>query len=252
MVFLPKKLKVSLILALLLSSKLLGQVREEPVRIAIVGLVHNHVHGILSRQNKDDIKIVGIAEANRDLAQRYSELYGFSMELVYSNLENMLDETKPQSVAAFNPIYDHLAVVEACAPRGIHVMVEKPLAVSLKHAQRMESLAKEHNIMVLTNYETTWYGSNHEAYRQIHSLGTIGEIRKVVVHDGHRGPEEIGVTSEFLEWLTDPVLNGGGAITDFGCYGGQSYYLVDERGASNFGYGRHSADKAGQISKCRR
>ena len=42
---------------------------------------------------------------------------------------------------------------------------------------------------------------------------------KVVVHDGHQGPKEIGVNEEFLAWLTDPVQNGGGAVTDFGCYG---------------------------------
>lgn len=41
----------------------------------------------------------------------------------------------------------------------------------------------------------------------------------MVVHDGHRGPKEIGVSDEFLEWLIDPKLNGGGAIMDFGCYG---------------------------------
>jgi len=47
----------------------------------------------------------------------------------------------------------------------------------------------------------------------------IGELRKVVIHDGHRGPKEIGCPPEFLQWLTDPVLNGGGALMDFGCYG---------------------------------
>jgi len=49
--------------------------------------------------------------------------------------------------------------------------------------------------------------------------GSLGEVRKVVVHDGHRGPKEIGVEPEFLSWLTDPKLNGGGALFDFGCYG---------------------------------
>jgi predicted dehydrogenase len=39
------------------------------------------------------------------------------------------------------------------------------------------------------------------------------------VYDGHKGPKEINVNREFLDWLTDPVLNGGGAVTDFGCYG---------------------------------
>src|SRR2546426_11576098 len=47
----------------------------------------------------------------------------------------------------------------------------------------------------------------------------IGEIRKVVIHDGHRGPKEIGVSPEFVAWLTDPKLNGAGALFDFGCYG---------------------------------
>jgi predicted dehydrogenase len=48
---------------------------------------------------------------------------------------------------------------------------------------------------------------------------SFGDIRKIVVHDGHQGPKEIGVDPEFLEWLTDPYYNGAGALTDFGCYG---------------------------------
>jgi predicted dehydrogenase len=130
----------------------------------------------------------------------------------------MLDATKPEAVTAFGSIFQHLEVVEACAPKGIHVMVEKPLAVSLSHAKKMEALAKKHNIHLLTNYETTWYPSNHKAYELL-TEGTIGDLRKVVVRDGHRGPKKIGINSEFLDWLTDPVQNGGGAITDFGCYG---------------------------------
>ena len=47
----------------------------------------------------------------------------------------------------------------------------------------------------------------------------IGPIRRVVVHDGHEGPKEIGVSPEFLSWLTDPAQNGAGALYDFGCYG---------------------------------
>jgi scyllo-inositol 2-dehydrogenase (NADP+) len=50
------------------------------------------------------------------------------------------------------------------------------------------------------------------------------------VHDGHRGPKEIGCSAAFLNWLTDPVLNGGGALTDFGCYGADLMtWLMDEQ-----------------------
>ena len=97
-------------------------------------------------------------------------------------------------------------------------MVEKPLAVSLEHAKMMEALARKHGIYLLTNYETTWYPSNHEAYDRL-KAAAIGELRKVVVRDGHRGPKKIGINSEFLDWLVDPEQNGGGAIMDFGCYG---------------------------------
>src|SRR5262249_23059122 len=69
------------------------------------------------------------------------------------------------------------------------------------------------------NYETTWYPGNQAAYDLVHRQHALGELRKIVVHDGHRGPKEIGCSAAFLQWLTDPVLNGGGALTDFGCYG---------------------------------
>jgi predicted dehydrogenase len=46
----------------------------------------------------------------------------------------------------------------------------------------------------------------------------LGGIRKIVVRRPSR-PEEINVQPEFLEWLTDPKLDGGGALFDFGCYG---------------------------------
>src|SRR5436190_2453964 len=175
-----------------------------PLRIGIAGLTHDHVGGLLSRAHDSDIEIVGIAEKNRELAERYLKKYNLPLSLLYSSLEEMLDKCKPEAVCAFNSIYEHLAVVQACAPRKIDVMVEKPLAVSVDHAKQMQALVKKHGIQLLTNYETTWYGSNHKAYE---TLDSIGDIRKVVVHDGHEGPKEIGITNEFFEWLTDPVKN---------------------------------------------
>lgn len=195
-----------------------AQTKPLPLKIGIAGLTHTHVHWLLGRQKADDITIVGIVEPNKELAERYSKQHGYSMDLVYNTIEEMIATTKPEAVCAFGTIYDHLKVVELCAPLGIHVMVEKPLAVSLDHATKMKQLAAKHKIHLLTNYETTWHPSNHMAYEMV-KKDSIGTIRKIVVHDGHKGPKEIGVNKEFLDWLTDPVLNGGGAITDFGCYG---------------------------------
>jgi len=195
-----------------------SKINAEPLKIAIIGLSHSHVHGLLGRQDKGDIEIIAIVEPNRELAERFAKDYGFSMNMVYNTSKEMLKYKKPQAVTAFGSIYDHLEVVKTFAPLGIHVMVEKPLAVNLKHAKEMKALADKYKIHLITNYETTWYPTNQLAYKMVDS-GDIGPLRKIVVHDGHQGPKEIGVNKEFLEWLTNPILNGGGALTDFGCYG---------------------------------
>jgi predicted dehydrogenase len=194
------------------------QAISAPLRVGVAGLTHSHVHWILGRADRGDIQIVGIAESNKDLAKRFLEQHNLPMSLLFETLEEMLEKTKPEAVTAFGSIYEHLAVVQACAPRGIHVMVEKPLAVNLDHARQMQALSSKHKIQLLTNYETTWYATNHKAFEMVQQ-DRVGELRKVVVHDGHEGPKEIGVNKEFLDWLTDPKLNGGGAVIDFGCYG---------------------------------
>lgn len=191
----------------------------QPLKIAVIGLIHTHVHWILGREDLGDIEIVGIVEPNRALAQAYSKQHGYSMDIVFDTMEALYKKVQPDAVTAFNTIYHHLEVVEFFAPKGIHVMVEKPMAVNWEHAQKMAAIARANNIHLLTNYETSWYGSNYDAYKRVIKNKEIGTIQRMVFHHGHPGPIEIGCNEEFLVWLTDPVLNGGGAITDFGCYG---------------------------------
>ncbi len=191
-----------------------------PLRLAIAGLTHGHVHGLLGRRDlAAAVEIVGIAEPDQALARRYARQYGIPVDRLFGDLATMLEKTRPEAVAAFGPTLDHLAVVEACAPRHVPVMVEKPLAVSGADARRMAGLARQNGVQVLTNYETSWYGSNRRVQELVARDGVLGAIRKIVVHDGHAGPVAIGVQPEFLDWLTDPVRNGAGALMDFGCYG---------------------------------
>lgn len=213
------------IIACILTLSVLMQVRGDAppeslrvVRIGIAGLSHSHVIPLLREMDRGDVEIVGIAEQDTSLCRRYVKRFGFDQSLVYASLEEMLEQCEPEGVVTFTSIYEHLEVVETCAPRGIHVMVEKPLAVSVAHATRMAKLAEQHGILLLTNYETSWYPSTHRGCRMIEQE-KLGELRKIIVYDGHQGPREIRVNEEFLNWLTDPLLNGGGALTDFGCYG---------------------------------
>ncbi len=193
--------------------------QDKVVRMGIVGMTHDHVFQILNNVKPDGVEIVGFAEPDKALAMKYLTKYKLPESLWYASLDEMIEKAKPEAVCDFRSIIEHLETVQKCAPKGVHVMVEKPLATNLEDARKMEALAKKHNIQLLTNYETTWYASNHAAYKMINEDHAIGDIRKIVIHDGHSGPKEIGVTNTFMDWLGDPVKNGGGAIIDFGCYG---------------------------------
>src|SRR5580700_7675846 len=213
------KTLLSLIIIMTAGSIAQSSPNHAPLRVGIVGLVHGHVHGFLDQsRHSAEVEIVGVAEPDRKLLDAAGTRYGFDRALLFTDLEDMRQKAHPQAVLVYTNTYDHRRVVEICARHGVHVMMEKPLAVSLDDALAMEKAAHAGKIHVLVNYETSWYRSNHAAYDLVHE-GALGDVRKVVIHDGHNGPKEIGVEPEFLAWLTDPKLNGGGALFDFGCYG---------------------------------
>lgn len=191
----------------------------KPFRVAIVGLVHGHVAGFLGPALKrSDIQIVGIAEPDQQLARRYANEFNLNPQWLYSDVDQMLTKAQPQAVLVYTDTRDHRRVVEAAARHRIPVMMEKPLAVSVEDSLAIHRAADAAQIPVLVNFETTWYPSNTAVYELVRA-GALGDVRKVVIHDGHRGPKEIGVAPEFLAWLTDPERNGAGALFDFGCYG---------------------------------
>ena len=161
-------------------------------RLAIIGLVHGHVNWITRNLIKySDFELVGIAESDQELREAYAKRDGIPQDLFYANTPKMLESSKPDAVAVFTNTFDHLEAVRLCAPRGIHVMVEKPLAISFEHATEMASLAKQYKIHLLTNFETSWYATTHHAHKVLKE-GQLGDLLKLVVHDGHAGPKERG------------------------------------------------------------
>lgn len=198
---------------------------KSPLRVGIVGLVHGHAGGFLgggalvpagAALHRPDIQVVGVAEPDKSLFDRYAQRLHLEPNLYFSNLDDMISRSHPQAVLVFTNTLDHTKVVQQAAKRGVHVLMEKPLAVSYKDALTMEEAARAGKIHVLVDYETTWYSSNKDTYDLVQQ-GALGEVRKIVAHDGHNGP--FHMQPEFVAWLSDPKLNGAGALFDFGCYG---------------------------------
>jgi predicted dehydrogenase len=203
--------------AMLLLTSTIPALASEPT-IAVIGLVHSHVWGHLERMiSGKPARLVGIAEANPDLIAEAKKM-GARADLFVSDYRKMLESAKPMIVWAFVENNRHLEIVEACAPRKIHVIFEKPLASTLADAVAIQRLAREHGIQVMTNYQMVWWPTNYaaKAAADAGALGKVWRLRGIV---GHGGPGSQGPRSQyFFAWLTDPDKNGAGALIDFGCY----------------------------------
>jgi predicted dehydrogenase len=210
---------------------------KPPVHLAIIGLVHDHAYGFIPlTRDRPEVQLVGIVEPDVALAASYAKRFNLNSNLFYTRLDALLAKTNVNAVAAFTTTLDHRRVVEMCAPLHIDVMMEKPLAVDMEEARAIQAAAKSGGIQVIVNYETTWSRANQAAYKLADEEHAIGDLRKIVAHDGHRGPKEIGCSETFLKWLTDPHLNGGGALPDFGCYGADliTWLMAGQRPTSVF------------------
>ncbi len=233
-------MKKLIITSLLICGLFTAASAQKLLRVCVAGLSHNHIYGILNDYKNHKVEIIGIAEPNKQLWAKYGKLFSLPDSLFYTDLKKMLAVKKPDAVLGYNAVGNHVDIVEVCAPLGIPVMVEKPLAATLEQAKRIEALATQYHIKVLTNYETTWYASYKDVYDAV-GKDSIGAIKKMVAHDGHQGPKEIGCSEEFLAWLTDPVLNGAGALNDFGCYGADlmTWFMHGQRPIAVTAIARH-------------
>src|SRR5215467_10025691 len=114
------------IFSILFASTLSSAQSKVPFRVAIVGLVHGHVGGFFVHSAEHpDIQLVGIAEPDGALFRTYAAAYHIDGSLYYSSLEEMLQKARPMAVLVYTNTFDHRKVVEECARRGVHVMMEK-------------------------------------------------------------------------------------------------------------------------------
>ena len=200
----------------------------EPYKIAVVSMLHAHIWLHLGTMlQSDQVKLVGVSETLPDLIARATRedvipqtqnvtRPGVPQSLIFADWKKMIDQTKPDIVWAFTPTNGHVDVVRYCAPRGINVIMEKPLAATYQEALEMQALAKKHHTLVMTNYGSTWQASQYAAKAAVDS-GAVGTIFRLHGVQGHNGPGD-PKTSSFAAWLADPVQNGGGVLMDFGCY----------------------------------
>ncbi|MDF1656405.1 MAG: Gfo/Idh/MocA family oxidoreductase [Verrucomicrobiales bacterium] len=185
-------------------------------RIATLGLHHDHVWSNLQQlQETGQAKLVAAADTDEELLGKYrSEFPGKA----YSSYEDLLDNEELDAVYVFasNRLSEDLTVM--AAERGLHCLVEKPMASSLAGAQRMIAATDAADVRLMINWPFTWWPQLRHGIAMAQA-GELGQLWQVKYRAAHQGPVELGCSPQFCEWLYDKELNGAGALMDYCCYG---------------------------------
>ncbi len=185
-------------------------------RIGVLGLHHDHVWGNLEElQRTGRAELIGAADPYEDLRDKYRGIHGGA---VCEDYREILDRDDLDAVYIFasNRASEDLAV-EACR-RGLHCLVEKPMASTFEGAKRMLAASREAGVRLVINYPFAWWPQLRRAI-EIALSGEIGDLWEVRYRAAHQGPVELGCSSHFCRWLYDRELNGAGALMDYCCYG---------------------------------
>jgi predicted dehydrogenase len=187
------------------------------LRLAVCGMAHDHLWGNLrDLAERHDAELVAGADPSQTLRQRFVERTG--VDRVYEDWDSMLEAERPDAVFGFCAPALHPELVESCAERGVHAMVEKPMAATLEQASRMLVASRQAGTVLMVNWPTAWSRVIRTAHRLVRE-GSIGRIWQITWRGGHAGPDEIGCSQEFCEFLFDADLNGAGAFNDYSGYG---------------------------------
>jgi predicted dehydrogenase len=184
-------------------------------RIAVLGLAHEHVWANLEHlAGLGNAQLVGVADPNQELLERVRQTYRSE---TCQDYEQLVEHQRPDAVFIFADNARGAELAAWAAARGLHVMIEKPMAADLAGAERMIAAARQANVRLMVNWPVAWR-PQVQAALALAARPEIGRIWQVTCRAGHAGPEAEG-TPYSAAWVLDPRRNGGGALIDLCCYG---------------------------------
>jgi predicted dehydrogenase len=96
-----------------------------------------------------DVRLVGVADQNEKVVNTIADRYNTRG---YIDYRKMLDEQKPDAVTIAVPTSLHQEVAQEVIQRGIHLMIEKPIAFSLDEAKLMIDAARDANVQLMIGH----------------------------------------------------------------------------------------------------
>ena len=197
----------------------------QKIRLGVIGAgsfaSRRHIPTIIE---SPDAELVALCRRNEEMLKKMADY--FECQNTFTDYKKMLDEVEMDGVLVTTPHALHYEHARAALEKGLHVMIEKPMAVRAEEARELLKIAKDKNLVVVVALNPPFW--SHITYlREAVKSDVLGEIEGVHINwVGNaesvfglvKMPESMpGVTPPTL-FRADPKLGGGGHFIDSGSH----------------------------------
>jgi predicted dehydrogenase len=196
--------------------------KDEVVRYGVIGLGHiAQVAMLPAFEQADNSELVALFSSDRDKLDELGDRYGVTHRLSYDDFDAFLERGLIDALYIALPNHLHCDYTVRAAERGVHVLCEKPMAVTQDECLKMIEACEANDVRLMIAYRLHFEEANLEAIRAI-ERGDIGEPRFFV--------------SAFSQDVREkdvrlyPLEKGGGTVYDMGiyCINAARYLFRDE------------------------
>lgn len=148
----------------------------DKIRYAVIGIKGVGKYHIDLAAHFKDVELVAIVDIDSDLVASKSKEMGVRG---FTDYRELLDADMVDAVSIATPHYLHYRMGIDFISNGIHILIEKPLAMTLTEANEMVSLADKKNVKLCVSHQYRTHRSS-VVMKQIVDSGTIGKIMRIL------------------------------------------------------------------------
>jgi predicted dehydrogenase len=154
-----------------------------------------------------DAEVVAVYSRSLEKAQAFAGKHG--IKSAYDDIQSLLLQAECDVVDICLPNFLHYDMCLAAANAGKHIIIEKPLCLSLEQADEMIAVCK-YKGRLLMYAEELCFAPKYERVRAIVESGAVGDIYELRQCEKHSGPHS--------RWFYQSETAGGGVMMDMGCH----------------------------------
>ena len=182
------------------------------LRIGIIGvgaIATDETHGHIPNYKAiDDVDVVAISDINGRRAQYVADR--FEIPHVFTHFRDMLAHTEVDAVSIATPNFLHSPIAIGCLEQGVHVLVEKPMALTTREARRMSEAAEQAGKVLFVGMNNR-FRDDTRALKLMVQQGTLGQV--YYAKAGWLRPGNVSAPSS---WFTSKAQAGEGPLWDIG------------------------------------